>query len=146
VIAIADTIAVRVYYEDTDAAGIVYHANYLKYAERGRSDMLRSLGIGPRQLREETGVDFAVRRCTIEYLAAARLDDMLSVETRLEKFGVASLDIAHTIARDGEPLARLAILVACIGTDGRARRLPARLRAALAQVSQDPPTIVQKTP
>jgi acyl-CoA thioester hydrolase len=146
VIPLADTIAVRVYYEDTDAAGIVYHANYLRYAERGRSDMLRRLGIGPRRLREETGIEFAVRRCTVEYLAAARLDDMLTVETRLERFGAASLDIAHRIARDGETLAALAIVVACIGPDGRARRLPAPLRAVLSQISQDPQTLVQKTP
>jgi len=132
----------RVYYEDTDAAGIVYHANYLKFGERGRSDMLRRLGIGPRRLREEEGVEFAVRRCTIEYLGAARLDDLLTVETRLERFGAASLDIAHKIARDGEILATIVLLLACIGPDGRARRLPPRLRTLLPQVSRDPQTIV----
>jgi acyl-CoA thioester hydrolase len=131
-------IELRVYYEDTDAAGIVYHANYLKFGERGRSDMLRRLGIGPRRLREEEGVEFAVRRCTIEYLGAARLDDLLTVETRLERVGAASLDIAHRIGRDGETLATLALLIACIGPDGRARRLPRRLRALFPQVSPDP--------
>jgi acyl-CoA thioester hydrolase len=122
----------RVYYEDTDAAGMVYHANYLKFAERGRSEMLRSLGFPHRKLGREDGVGFAVRRCTIDYLAPARLEDALTVVTTLTDIGAATLKARQEIRRDGELLADLDILVACIGRDGRPRRLPSALRAALS--------------
>jgi acyl-CoA thioester hydrolase len=127
----------RVYYEDTDAAGMVYHANYLKFAERGRSEMLRSLGFPHRKLGKEEGVGFAVRRCTIEYLAPARLEDALIVDTTLTGIGAATLQARQRIWRASELLADLDILVACIGRDGRPRRLPSALRAALA--GQGPP-------
>ena len=122
----------RVYYEDTDAAGMVYHANYLKFAERGRSDMLRSLGFGHRRLAHESGVGFAVRRCSVEYLAPARLEDALTVETSLTEIGAATLELRQQVRRGSELLADLTIAVACIGRDGRPRRLPSGLRAALA--------------
>jgi acyl-CoA thioester hydrolase len=122
----------RVYHEDTDAAGMVYHANYLKFAERGRSEMLRSLGFGHRRLGQEAGVGFAVRRCLIDYLAPARLEDALVVDTTLNAVGAATLSVRQQIRRDGELLADLDILVACIGRDGRPRRVPGALRAALA--------------
>jgi acyl-CoA thioester hydrolase len=130
---IAHTLAVHVYYEDTDAAGMVYHANYLKFAERGRSEMLRSLGFGHRRLGSEDGVGFAVRRCSIDYLAPARLEDALTVDTTLEGVGAATLQVHQQIRRDGELLADLDILVACVGHDGRPRRLPSALRAALVE-------------
>jgi acyl-CoA thioester hydrolase len=126
-----------VYYEDTDAAGMVYHANYLKFAERGRSEMLRSLGFPHRKLGKEEGVGFAVRRCVIEYLAPARLEDALIVDTTLTGVGAATLQVRQRISRGSELLADLDILVACIGRDGRPRRLPSALRTALA--SQGPP-------
>ena len=122
----------RVYYEDTDAAGMVYHANYLKFAERGRSEMLRSLGFGHRRLGSEDGVGFAVRRCSVDYLAPARLEDALTVDTTLAGVGAATLTVHQQIRRDGELLVDLDILVACIGRDGRPRRLPNALRAILA--------------
>jgi len=121
----------RVYYEDTDAAGIVYHANYLKFAERGRSEMLRSLGFGHRKLGLESGVGFAVRRCSVDYLVPARLEDALTVDTTLADIGAATLTVHQQIRRDGVLLADLDILVACIGRDGRPRRLPSALRAVL---------------
>jgi acyl-CoA thioester hydrolase len=131
--AIAHSFPLSVYYEDTDAAGMVYHANYLKFAERGRSEMLRSLGFGHRRLGSEDGVGFAVRRCSIDYLSPARLEDALVVETMLAGVGAATLSVRQQIRRDGELLADLDILVACVGSDGRPRRLPSALRAALAQ-------------
>ena len=127
------TFPLRVYYEDTDAAGIVYHANYLKFAERGRSEMLRSFGFGHRRLGGEDGVGFAVRRCSVDYLAPARLEDALTVDTTLGDIGAATLSVRQQIRRDGELLADLDILVACIGRDGRPRRLPSALRAFLAE-------------
>jgi acyl-CoA thioester hydrolase len=126
------TLKLRVYYEDTDAAGMVYHANYLKFAERGRSEMLRSLGFPHRKLAAEDGIGFAVRRCAIDYLAPARLEDALTVVTTLTRIGAATLAARQEIRREGELLADIDILVACIGRDGRPRRLPGALRAALA--------------
>src|SRR5712671_6087187 len=81
----------RVYYEDTDAGGVVYYANYLKFAERARTEMLRHVGFEQEALRRTTGRVFAVRHCSADYLAPARLDDELVVETRLTALGGASL-------------------------------------------------------
>jgi acyl-CoA thioester hydrolase len=130
---VSHTLPLRVYYEDTDAVGIVYHANYLKFAERGRSEMLRSLGFPHRKLSAEDGVGFAVRRCAIEYLAPARLEDDLTVVTTLTGIGAATLQARQQIRRDDQLLADLDILVACIGRDGRPRRIPAALRRVLAE-------------
>ncbi len=129
---LSHSLPLRVYYEDTDAAGMVYHANYLKFAERGRSEMLRSLGFPHRKLAAEEGVGFAVRRCSIEYLAPAWLEDALVVDTTLVELGAATLNLRQQIRRAGELLADLDVLVACIGRDGRPRRVPGALRAALA--------------
>jgi acyl-CoA thioester hydrolase len=123
---------VRVYYEDTDAAGIVYYANYLKFAERGRTEMLRIYGFSHTQTREETAVVFAVRRCSVEYHTPARLDDLLTVETRVEKIAGATLSLRQSVCRGDELLAVLAVLVACISPEGRPRRVPAALRAVLS--------------
>ena len=131
------SLPLRVYYEDTDAAGMVYHANYLKFAERGRSEMLRSLGFPHRKLAAENGVGFAVRRCSVEYLTPARLEDALVVDTTLIELGAATLNLRQQVRRGGELLADLEVLVACIGRDGRPRRLPSALRALFA--SDGPP-------
>jgi acyl-CoA thioester hydrolase len=131
--AIAHSLPLRVYYEDTDAAGMVYHANYLKFAERGRSEMLRSLGFGHRRLGAESGIGFAVRRCSVDYHAPARLEDALTVDTRLAGVGAATLSVHQQIRRDDQVLVDLDILVACIGRDGRPRRLPSALRAVLGR-------------
>jgi len=130
--AIAHSFPLRVYYEDTDTGGMVYHANYLKFAERGRSEMLRSLGFGHQRLGRECGVGFAVRHCSVDYLAPARLEDALVVDTTLAAVGAATLSLRQRIRRGDELLADLDILVACIGRDGRPRRLPSALRAVLA--------------
>src|ERR1700730_16142814 len=94
---LSHTLDLRVYYEDTDAGGMVYHANYLKFAERGRTEMLRSLGFGHRTLGREAGVGFAVRRCTVEYRAPARLEDALTVDTRLTEIGAATLTVHQQV-------------------------------------------------
>ena len=135
---LSHTLPVRVYYEDTDAAGMVYHANYLKFAERGRSEFLRSLGFPHQRLRAEDGVGFAVRRCSVEFRAPARLEDALVVDTRLVDVGAATLKAHQRIRRDDEVLVDLDILVACIGRDGRPRRLPRALRAVLVTDSAAP--------
>ncbi|MDP6343762.1 MAG: tol-pal system-associated acyl-CoA thioesterase [Alphaproteobacteria bacterium] len=123
--------AVRVYWEDTDAAGIVYYANYLRYLERARSDLVRRAGVDQAALLAAEGVVFPVRRCEIDYLLPARLDDTLEVRTVLDRVGGASLDLRQDIHRGDETLVRAGIRLACIGPNGRPRRLPAEVRAAL---------------
>src|SRR5690349_4092052 len=123
----------RVYWEDTDAAGIVYYANYLKFAERARTEMLRRLGVEQDALRRATGTVFAVKSCTVDYIAPARLDDALTVETELTQLGHASLELAQTVARAGRALARLQLRIACLGPDLKPARLPPSVRAALAR-------------
>ena len=122
---------VRVYYEDTDAGNIVYHANYLRFMERGRTEMLRLLGGNHTELFHDEGVSFAVRRLGIDFVAPARLDDTLEVETRIIDIGGASFAVDQTIRRDGKELARADVKVAMLGRNGRAARLPAAIRAAL---------------
>lgn len=127
--------AVRVYYEDTDAAGIVYYANYLKFAERARTEWLRAKGIGQRALSETEGVAFAVRRVSVEYLMPARLDDALEIRTRIVEVRGASLDGEQEITRGGQVLARLSLTLACVAHSGRPARLPKVVRQALGLVS-----------
>ena len=121
---------VRVYYEDTDAAGVVYHANYLRFAERARTEMLRAHGVDQGRLRAERGLAFAVRDCAIDYRAPARLDDALEVRTRAPRVGAASVRLEQTIRRGAAVLARLELRIACVDADGRPARLPAAVRAA----------------
>lgn len=125
-------LAVRVYYEDTDAGGIVYHASYLRFAERARTEMLRGLGFGQAELRRDHGVIFAVRRCSLDFVAPARLDDLLTVETVPERLGGARLIAAQTVLLGERPLVRLKIELAVLGADDmRPRRLPSAVAASL---------------
>jgi acyl-CoA thioester hydrolase len=127
--------AIRVYYEDTDAAGMVYHSNYLKYAERARTEWLRDLGVQQRQWRDDTGLGFAVTRCEIDFRRPARLDDVLDVATRVLEVGGASLVAEQVIRREADEVARLRLVVACIDRNGRPARLPKNLRTAMAAVT-----------
>jgi acyl-CoA thioester hydrolase len=144
----AHSVKLRVYYEDTDAAGIVYHANYLKFAERGRTEMMRSLGFAHSGIVAQSGILFTVRRLAADYRVPARLDDALTVTTTVGEIGAATLRLDQEIRREGEVLVALDVLVACIGQDGRPRRVPAELRAALDAAAQSSvtPLIVQMTP
>lgn len=129
---------VRVYWEDTDASGIVYHASYLRYAERARSEALRAAGIEQWGLLAETGVAITVRRCTIDFRAAAKLDDALAVETRITHIAGASFRAEQAIRRDGAVLVHLTLQLACINRAGRATRLPERVRAIIAALLRHP--------
>lgn len=116
----------RVYYEDTDAGGIVYYANYLKFAERARTEVLREIGVAQRELMEGEGLAFAVRRCTVDYFAPAKLDDELQIHSTVRALGAASLDIEQSIRRSdgvGE-LVRLDVKIVVINKSGRASRIP----------------------
>ncbi len=122
---------VRVYYEDTDAAGIVYYANYLKFIERARTEMIRLCGVEHRAAQETQGFGFIVRRAAIEYEAPARLDDELVVETRVQEIGGATILLVQDVKRDDARLVRATVLIACVDRAGRPTRLPPELRAAL---------------
>jgi acyl-CoA thioester hydrolase len=122
---------VRVYYEDTDSGGIVYYANYLKFAERARTEMLRDLGVNHADMVERSGVGFSVRYCEVEYLRPARLDDLLEVVTRVTGVGGAVLELEQIVLRAGDEAARLHIKLACLNRSGRPVRLPDGIRAAL---------------
>lgn len=124
-------IAVRVYYEDTDFSGNVYHASYLRFCERGRSEFLRAIGVHHAELARE-GVAFAVRHMTIDFLLPARIDDLLTVETRVVAVSGARLVLAQSVRRGADRLVDAQVTVAAIRLDGRPTRLPAALRA-LAQ-------------
>lgn len=127
---------VRVYYEDTDAAGVVYYANYLRFAERARTEMLRILGIESARLGAGRGLSFAVSRCHVDYLKPARLDDALEVHTTLTEVGHASLSAEQIVKRDGVEVARLALRIAVLDQKGRPARLPSELRNLLVNLSQ----------
>ena len=133
---------IRVYYEDTDAAGIVYYANYLKFAERARTELLRCLGFDHDHLRSDHDMILAVRRCVIDYFAPARIDNALAVSTSILSAAGAALELEQEVRRDGIVLARLALRIACLSTAGRPRRIPSALAAAVNSLSQHIPTMV----
>ncbi len=107
-------LSIRIYYEDTDSGGVVYYANYLKYLERGRTEFLRTLGFEQQKLVEETGLAFAVRSLSAEYLRSAKLDDLLDVHTRIEDLGRAQVTFAQSILRGDEILLTATVRVACL--------------------------------
>jgi len=128
-------LALRVYYEDTDAQGIVYYANWLRFLERGRTEMLRLLGQQHSELRAVSGISWVVRRCTIDYLKPARLDETIEVVTGCGELRRASVDMLQEARRGDETLVRAELRVACMGEDGRPVRLPQPVHAALAQLA-----------
>lgn len=122
----------RVYYEDTDAAGIVYYANYFRFIERGRTELLRTLGHDQHALMKQ-GIAFAVRSTTAEFLRPARLDDLLTVETGMAALGRAQVTFVQRILRDRELLLDAKIRVACIDpARGRPIPLPRPLHQQLS--------------
>jgi acyl-CoA thioester hydrolase len=122
---------VRVYYEDTDFSGVVYHASYLRFMERGRTEQIRALGVEQRELFDgDTPLAFVVRRMTIDWLKPARMDDELIIETVPVAARGATLDLKQRVLRGDEVLLTADVLVACVGA-GRARRIPEALRHRL---------------
>ncbi|MEL7214333.1 MAG: tol-pal system-associated acyl-CoA thioesterase [Pseudomonadota bacterium] len=125
---------IRVYYEDTDMAGVVYYANYLKYLERGRSDAVRAAGMEQLAMRDVHDLVFVVRRVEAEYLRPARFDDVLTVETGLGEMSGARFTMPQRVLRGDEVLLTAQIGVAVMTTGGKPRRLPAEMRAAFASL------------
>jgi len=135
----AHLLPVRVYYEDTDFSGLVYHASYLRFLERGRTDSLRLAGVDQSQLHADgEGLVFAVRRMTLDFLRPAGMDDVLVVETRTREVRGATILIAQRVLRGDEALLTAEVTVACLG-GGRPRRIPDPLRRTLAGNSSDLP-------
>ncbi|MBC7158841.1 MAG: YbgC/FadM family acyl-CoA thioesterase [Porphyrobacter sp.] len=127
----------RVHYDDTDLSGIVYHANYLKWFERARSDMLRLVGIEQRGAVDAGEGAYAVAELSIRYRAPARLDDALTIATRIARFGAASVELIQRALRSGpagapDLLAEARVRVGFVAPDGRPRRQPAAWRLAIA--------------
>lgn len=127
---------VRVYFEDTDAGGVAYHANYLKWAERGRTESLRAMHLPHALMMERHRVMLVVRRIKVEYVRPARLDEALVVETGVRALGAATLDLDQRVLReaDGAELARLDVGLVCVRAEGlQPARIPEPWRSELAQ-------------
>ncbi len=123
----------RVYYQDTDAGGIVYHANYLAFAERARTEALRAMGIPHTEMLARHGVMFVVRRVILDYQRPARLDDEIVVETRIASVGGASATLRQKFWRDSDSLAVLEVALGCVRPgDGRPARMPETWRSRMA--------------
>ena len=123
--------AMRVYYEDTDLAGIVYYANYLKFIERARSEWVRALGVDQARLRQDQGLVFAVRRIEADYLRPARFDDELTVTTRLLASTGARLVLEQVVARADARLFTAQVTLVCMTEAGSLVRFPAEIRQKL---------------
>jgi len=126
---------IRIYFEDTDFSGVVYHANYLRFMERGRSDMLRLLGVNHDELDEGAlgeRLAFAVRHIDVEFLRPARIDDLIEVETRAAETAGARLVLDQVVRRGADVLVKAKVTIVMINADGRARRLPSAVRDTLA--------------
>lgn len=137
--------AVRAYFEDTDLSGMVYHANYLRWFERARSDLVRLLGIDQRAAQESGEGAYAVADLAIRYVAPARLDDVVLIESRAEELGAASCRLLQKAFRDDALLAEARVRVGFVGPDGRPRRQPAPWRAAFASILPASPSPLSDT-
>lgn len=129
----------RVYYEDTDLAGIVYYANYLRFIERARTEWVRGLGVDQVRLRDEAGIVFAVRRVEADYLSPARFDDALVVHTVPVEVTGARIVLAQDVLRGEAVLFSSRVTLVALGPDGRARRLPAGMVADLRRGAETKP-------
>ena len=118
---------VRIYYEDTDAGGIVYHSNYLNFCERARTDWLRTIDIGRERLQNEFDIMFVVRRATIEWKRPAKLDDLLLIETRLQAIGKVRMTLIQTVRRDEVVLAIVEVEVVAVNSQFVPTLLPETL-------------------
>ena len=125
---------IRVYYEDTDIGGVVYYANYLKFMERARSEMLRELGIDQAKMldyNDPEDVSFVVKRAEIDFNRPAKFDDQLIIKSEIIKLGGASVTIKQDVTKDDQILVTGLIKIAAIGEDGKAKRLPQNIKEKL---------------
>jgi acyl-CoA thioester hydrolase len=122
------TLPIRVYYEDTDAAAVVYHASYIRFAERGRTEMFRDAGFEHAQVFKDTGTAFAVVALAVNYNAPARLDDLLELRSKVTRIGGASMEIQQDFYRDDKLLCGIKVTLVCIDKGFKAVRLPVEVR------------------
>ena len=122
---------VRVYWEDTDAGGVVYHASYLRFMERGRTELLREKGIEQGALQRDNGLIFVVSEMNVRFRTPAKIDDELTVETMIREIGGASLRLAQKIMRGADVLVEAEVTCAAISPDGRPARIPPEIKAKL---------------
>jgi acyl-CoA thioester hydrolase len=125
---------VRVYYEDTDAAGIVYYANYLRFAERARTEALRLSGIDQSDLLREQGIGFVVRKCVVDFLKPAMLDDLLTIQTHLTDINKVSMELRQTIRRSEDTLVTMEVKLVVVGSGMKLAKLPDTVRKAMLKI------------
>ena len=128
-------LTLRVYYEDTDLAGVVYYANYLRFIERGRSEALRDIGVDQVAMKRDQGLVFVVRKLTVDYLSPAVFDDVLEIRTRIARLRGASVEMMQEVWRAGTCLSRAAVTIACMDDAGRPKRLPPDVKGRLEILS-----------
>lgn len=132
-------IEARVYYEDTDSGGVVYYANFLKFAERGRTELLRTAGFENSLLGSVDGVVFVVRRVVADYLKPGRLDDLLTVRTTIRAMGATSLEMDQSVFRHNDLLCKMGVTLVCVGRETlRPVRLPKRIKGAFTKFLNGP--------
>ena len=127
--------SIRVYYEDTDSGGVVYYANYLKFFERARTEMLRQIGFEQSKQKRIHRSVFVVRSCSIEYLNPAKLDDLLQIGTEILSVGGASVNMLQSAKKTEVELAVAKIKLACVGLDGKVKRIPKELGERLTNLN-----------
>jgi len=131
----AHTLTIRVYYEDTDAGGIVYYANYMKYFERARTEWLRNLGLGQRQLAHKQKILFVVKKCQVDYVKPARLDDLIHIHSHITHIGAASIVFTQQAQDQEQMLCQSQTVVACVDSETmRPTKLDPMIRAILEKV------------
>lgn len=131
------TMNIRVYYEDTDAGGVVYHGNYLNFGERGRTEFLREVGFENKNLADTLGIIFVVRHIEIDYLKTAHLDDMLTQETTILELKNSSFVMHQKILRDGEPVSDMRVVLVCVETENYTPvRLPENVKEAFQRYQE----------
>ena len=121
-------INIRVYYEDTDAGGVVFYANYLKYAERGRTEFLRAIEVENRSVLLEHGLLFVVRKLNADYYMPAHLDDILTLTTSVERVGGASMDMKQVITKEGEKIFEMDVTLVCVDTNTKPKKWPSFIK------------------
>lgn len=125
------TTTFRIYYEDTDSGGVVYYANYLKFAERARTELLRAKGINQSTIANDAGILFVVRRANLELFSPARLDDLLEINTHIKNISGASINMLQEISCNGNKIAELDVLVVCINQNFKPCRIPGNIKNLL---------------
>lgn len=119
----------RIYYEDTDAGGVVYYANYLKFFERARTDFLRALGISQSELSQKENLVFVVRKCEVEYVFPARLDDEIEVSVKVKKISAASISMEQKMTKSEKILSTLNIDLVCVAADNfKPKKIPENIK------------------